>query len=149
MPRLPQTRVDVIVGYGVASCREQLGLGTPLGQADTLSLGLTGLAPFSGLIILLLRLHRPWTLERWCLVGLHTWPALLCVEMAWVRSGASLRKLLAGTEFFPVRILLMSVYILICSGLAASGHLLLRHEPSVSGGSSRLHALVLTHLASL
>lgn len=31
---------------------------------------------------------------------MHPRPALLCVEMVWVRSAASLRKFLAGTEFF-------------------------------------------------
>lgn len=52
-------------------------------------------------------------------MGLHTWPALLCVEMVWVRSGASLGKLIVGTR---LKILLVSVYVLISSGLPVSGH---------------------------
>lgn len=53
-------------------------------------------------------LHSPWILERRRLVSLHTWPVLLCVEMVWVRSGASLGKFIVRTG---LRILLVSVYV--------------------------------------
>lgn len=95
-------RADIAVGCSAASCREELGPVTPLGQVDVIvpgphqvsTVGWSSVCS-SGCIA------SPWILERRCLVALHTRPAL-CAEMVWVRSEASLRKFLEGTEFFRV-----------------------------------------------
>ena len=146
---------DTIVACSVASCREQQGPGSPLNKAGghPCPRASPGQCHWLLLSFCCCRLHSPWILEKRRLVGLHTWPAPLCVEMVWVRSGASLGKFIAGTGLFRVRILPVSVYVPISSGLPVSGHHRhhsdLRHQQCVCRGSSRLHALVLTHLVSL
>lgn len=82
-------------------------------------------------------------------MALHTRPAL-CAEMVWVRSEASLRKFLAGTEFFRV-----IADVCLCPDLFRPGRVRplaapdLRHQRSVSGGRAGLYVLVPTHLVSL
>lgn len=129
------TRAGISVGCSAASCREQLGPATPLGQVDVIvprprQVGTVGWPSFCSSSCI----ASPWILERRCLVASHPRLALLCVEMVWVRSGASLRKFVAGTEFFRA-----IADVCLCPDMLRRGPDL-RHQQSVSGGSSGLHA---------
>lgn len=91
-------RADIAVGCSVASCRSYYSTGTSGCHCPWASPGQHRWL----VLILLLRLHsQPMDFGEKAPVALHTRPAL-CAEMVWVRSGASLGKFLAGTEFFRV-----------------------------------------------